>query len=102
MTNREKLCELSAEAFLDKIKWLIFTYGKQFDNSDMAIIEWLNSGAVEFDCETQAWFDQNPGAATTVEQCKECGLFYKPSLGHECEVKGDKEWQDSTCLRMSN
>ena len=45
---------------------------------------------IKYDKRTQAWFAENILEMTTVEQCKECGLFYKPSLGHECEVKGDK------------
>lgn len=97
MTNREKLCELSAEAFLDKIKWLMFTYGKQFDNSDMAIIEWLNSEAVEiYDKQTEAWFDRNPGASTTVVRCNACGLLYKPCLGHQCkyDVNGFSDYAE--------
>lgn len=44
---------------------------------------------IKYDKRTQAWFAENILETTTVEQCKECGLFYKPSLGHECEV-GDK------------
>lgn len=43
-----------------------------------------------YDKRTRAWFEEHILETTTVEQCKECGLFYKPSLGHECEVKGDK------------
>ena len=43
VTNQQKLCELSAEEFLERIKWLIFQYGKQFTYSDISIIEWLKS-----------------------------------------------------------
>ena len=41
---------------------------------------------VKYDAVTQSWFDKEPPyIQTTVMQCKECGLWYKPSLGHKCE-----------------
>lgn len=48
----------------------------------------------EFDPDTQAWFDRNPDAQTTVQRCDRCGLYFKPSLGHHsrnCKVRGTKE-----------
>ena len=33
---------------------------------------------------TNDWFKYNPDARTTVTQCTKCGLWYKPSLGHNC------------------
>lgn len=36
---------------------------------------------------TREWFKKHPGAQTTVAQCEKCALWYKPSLGHKCEVK---------------
>ena len=45
---------------------------------------------MKYDKRTQWWFANHILETTTVEQCKKCGLFYKPSLGHECEVKGNK------------
>lgn len=41
MTNQEWLCSLNAEDFLCHIKWLLQNYGKQWTDSDPAIIEWL-------------------------------------------------------------
>ena len=42
-----------------------------------------------FDSETRKWFLRNIGAETTVQQCEECGLYYKPILGHKCRRKKD-------------
>lgn len=39
---------------------------------------------VKFDSTTRKWFTKHPLAETTVTQCEECGLFYKPMLGHNC------------------
>lgn len=43
---------------------------------------------VKFDSETQKWFKSHLCAQTTVMQCCNCGLYYKPSLGHKCKKKG--------------
>lgn len=43
-----------------------------------------------YDNKTQKWFKQNPSAETTVMKCNCCGLFYKPSLGHQCKIKKEK------------
>lgn len=40
--------------------------------------------SVKFDITTASWFEMNPGTITTVTKCGNCGLFYKPSLGHKC------------------
>ena len=45
---------------------------------------------MKYDRRTREWFANHILETTTVEQCEECGLFYKPSLGHECEVKHDR------------
>ena len=37
-----------------------------------------------YDSRTKKWFRSHPGAETTVARCKECGLYYKPILGHTC------------------
>lgn len=37
-----------------------------------------------YDSRTEKWFRSHPGAETTVARCKECGLYYKPILGHTC------------------
>lgn len=43
---------------------------------------------VELDATTKKWFAKMPSwERTTVAQCKKCGLWYKPSLGHKCEVQ---------------
>lgn len=45
---------------------------------------------IRFDRETGRWFKKHPDVASTVVCCKDCGLYYKPSLGHKCkEVKRD-------------
>ena len=40
---------------------------------------------VKYDRATKAWFSRYIGQQTTVCQCKKCGLFYKPILGHKCK-----------------
>ena len=40
------------------------------------------------DRRTNEWFRQHPDARTTVTQCDKCGLWYKPSLGHDCVHDG--------------
>lgn len=40
-----------------------------------------------FDKATEKWFREHPCSETTVTQCEECGLFYKPRLGHTCKPK---------------
>lgn len=44
---------------------------------------------VKMDAATTKWFRNNLGAQTTVMKCEQCGLYYKPSLGHKCKVKGE-------------
>ena len=39
---------------------------------------------VKFDAATRKWFDEHKLAQTTVVRCDQCGLFYKPVLGHKC------------------
>lgn len=43
------------------------------------------------DKKTKKWFADHPALyyQASVVQCKKCGLWYRPSLGHECEMKGD-------------
>ena len=44
------------------------------------------TGAVEYDKETQKWFNMHRiDTQTTVCRCDKCGLYYKPSLGHKCK-----------------
>jgi hypothetical protein len=37
-----------------------------------------------YDAATKRWFKDHPDAETTVQQCSDCGLHYKPILGHKC------------------
>lgn len=41
---------------------------------------------VKYDSKTAKWFHEHPLLETTVIRCELCGLFYKPSLGHSCNV----------------
>lgn len=47
---------------------------------------------VEFDKATREWFESRPDVQTTVMRCDGCGLYFKPSLGHKCEVKKGKKY----------
>lgn len=42
---------------------------------------------VRYDYATEKWFKAHPDVCSTVMRCKDCGLFYKPSLGHKCKVR---------------
>lgn len=42
MTNKEWMATLTAEEFYDMIGWLTRVYSKQFTDSRLAIIEWLD------------------------------------------------------------
>lgn len=46
---------------------------------------------VKMDAATTKWFRSHIGAQTTVMKCERCGLYFKPSLGHKCKVKGETE-----------
>ena len=39
---------------------------------------------INYDKETKKWFREHIGQQTTVCECKKCGMFYRPSLGHKC------------------
>ena len=41
MTNQQAMCSLSPEEFYDKMCWLMFKYGLQFNSTELAVIEWL-------------------------------------------------------------
>lgn len=43
--------------------------------------------AVIFDKESNRWFKKHPNTETTVTCCEQCGLFYIPSLGHDCKYR---------------
>ncbi len=50
---------------------------------------------VSFDEKTKEWFSCRPGIESTVCECENCGLFYKPSLGHKCKKKNKKKSEDT-------
>ena len=39
---------------------------------------------IEYDAHTKEWFKKHGDAETTLMRCEQCGLFYKPELGHVC------------------
>ena len=41
---------------------------------------------VMFDEATKRWFEEHPGAQTTVCRCERCLLYYKEALGHRCRI----------------
>ena len=41
MTNKEWLATISDEEWYAKIWWLFHIYGKRYDNTYAAVIEWL-------------------------------------------------------------
>lgn len=47
---------------------------------------------IKYDNATKKWFDAHPCSETTVAKCEDCGLFYKPILGHKCkkQKKGER------------
>ena len=42
-TNQQMLATISAAEFLAKIEWLFHDYGKRYADSNLAIMEWLDS-----------------------------------------------------------
>ena len=45
MTNQEAMSKLSPEEFYRKMYWLMFQYGGQFNNTELAVIDWLKQEA---------------------------------------------------------
>lgn len=46
---------------------------------------------IQCDETTTKWFEKQPDyMVATVRQCKKCGLYYKPSLGHKCKEEKDE------------
>lgn len=43
--------------------------------------------SIKFDSVSEKWFKEHRFAETTLMRCKDCGLYYKPSLGHKCKKK---------------
>ena len=40
---------------------------------------------VKFDRKTKQWFKEHTVQQTTVQQCELCKMYFKVSLGHECD-----------------
>ena len=50
---------------------------------------------IEYDRATQEWFNKHPDVRTTTTQCPVCGLYFKTSLNHDCELRRtDFGWVD--------
>ncbi len=49
-----------------------------------------DTNSIRFDKATAMWFGKHLGAKTTVARCEDCGLYYKPELGHECKVRSEE------------
>lgn len=47
----------------------------------------MNKPKLNYDKATKDWLNKHIGYQTTVCMCENCGLFYKPSLGHKCKQK---------------
>ena len=45
MTNQEVMSNLTPEEFYWKMYWLMFKYGCQFTNTELAVIQWLKQDA---------------------------------------------------------
>lgn len=46
---------------------------------------------IRFDPTTAKWFGSHPLEETTLARCEDCGLYYKPELGHKCKNKPEAE-----------
>lgn len=42
MTNKEHLSTLDAESWWKRVDWLYHIYGKSFNNTRLAVIEWVD------------------------------------------------------------
>ena len=47
ITNQEAMARLSPEEFYQRMYWLLFSYGCQFNNTELAVIDWLKEEADE-------------------------------------------------------
>ena len=56
---------------------------------------------VRLDDVTGKWAKAHPDHVFTARQCKDCGLFYKPSLGHRCEKETDSRLSKETDFRLT-
>ena len=46
----------------------------------------MRQNRMEFDEETEKWFQAHPNHPTTVCKCEKCSFYYKPRLGYKCKV----------------
>lgn len=53
---------------------------------------------VRLDAKTREWFKTRPFAQTTVMRCEKCGLYYKPSLGHTCKKRKEKNMKTTGAI----
>ena len=52
---------------------------------------------IRFDARTRKWFRERYerlAVDTTLMRCNACGLYYKPSLGHDCKESRRQEATD--------
>ena len=53
---------------------------------------------IRFDSRTTKWFQEQEFKGlfteTTLARCEACGLYYKPSLGHDCKASRKQEATD--------
>lgn len=47
ITNQEAMARLSPEEFYKKMHWLMFSYGCQFNSTELAVIDWLKQEVKE-------------------------------------------------------
>lgn len=62
MTNKDYLADLYADDFYDVICWLWFDWGRQWTDTRIAIIQWLNAKYNEetFQKEWKMWHFDKP------------------------------------------
>lgn len=42
---------------------------------------------IRCDSRTNKWFREHVFDETTLVKCEDCGLYYKPSIGHKCKKR---------------
>lgn len=48
ISNKEWVCCLTAENFYEVMHWLFFEYGREYIDTRLAVIEWLNKEHMDF------------------------------------------------------